>query len=940
MGQKRWMFLLAIFSVLLSFTSGRGVLKLKSDDDRHVYNHTLTLTLVEYASAVYVSDLTELFNWTCERCNGLTKGFEVIEIIFDVEHCLQAYVGVAKDLNAIIIAFRGTQEHSIQNWVSDLFWKQLDLNYPDMPDAMVHHGFYSAYHNTTLRPAVLGAVQRAKISYGANINIIVTGHSMGGAMAAFCGLDLVVNEGEENVQVMTFGQPRVGNAAFASYYSLLVPNTFRITHEHDMVPHLPPYYHIFPQKTYHHFPTEVWVRDLGFSSLVLASVEKVCDNTGEDPTCSRSVVGNSISDHLKYFGIDLRCETWRQCTIVMSHEMDRFSRKDSKGNLVMSRTLPSTTVSETEALLENVFVWLDMEHKRWVFLLAIFACLLFFSRGRVAVLKWKTDDDSPVYNHTLALTLVEYTSAVYMSDLTELFTWTCERCNGLTKGFQVIEIIVDIEHCLQGYVGVAKDLNAIVIAFRGTQEHSIQNWVSDLFWKQLDLNYPDMPDAMVHHGFYSAYHNTTVRPAVLDAVKRAKKFYGENIKIMVTGHSMGGAMAAFCGLDLVVNEGYENVQVMTFGQPRIGNAAFASYYSLLVPNTFRITHDRDIVPHLPPFFYLFPQKTYHHFPTEVWVRDLSVLKIVRFGIEKVCDNTGEDPTCCRSVMGSSISDHLTYFGVELMSLSPPVLMEASPNDRLHFGVMAFGCDHYNRRCQIRAPCCNEVFSCRHCHNESTSTLRNIYDRHELVRQDVKQVICSVCDTEQPVAQVCTNCGVNMGEYFCDICKFYDDNTAKEQFHCDDCGICRVGGRENFFHCKKCGSCYAIGLRNNHRCVEDSMRHHCPICYEYLFDSLKDTTVMKCGHTMHFECYHEMLKRDKFCCPICSRSVIDMSKTWQRMDEEIEATSMPSDYRDKKVWILCNDCNDTTEVNFHIIGQKCGHCRSYNTRAIGPPVLPQ
>jgi predicted lipase len=187
----------------------------------------------------------------------MLQGFEVIEIIVDVEHCLQAYVGVAKDLNAIIIAFRGTQEHSIQNWVSDLFWKQLDLNYPDMPDAMVHHGFYSAYHNTTLRPAVLDAITRVKKVYGANINIIVTGHSMGGAMASFCGLDLVVNEGEENVQVMTFGQPRVGNAAFASYYSLLVPNTFRITHDRDMVPHLPPYYYHFPQKTYHHFPTEV-----------------------------------------------------------------------------------------------------------------------------------------------------------------------------------------------------------------------------------------------------------------------------------------------------------------------------------------------------------------------------------------------------------------------------------------------------------------------------------------------------------------------------------------------------------------------------------------------------------------------------------------------------------------------------------------------------------
>lgn len=55
----------------------------------------------------------------------------------------------------------------------------------------------------------------------------------------------------------------------------------------------------------------------------------------------------------------------------------------------------------------------------------------------------------------------------------------------------------------------------------------------------------------VHRGFYTAYHNTTIRDAVLEAVERAKKFYGD-IQIIATGHSMGGAMAAFCGLDLVV----------------------------------------------------------------------------------------------------------------------------------------------------------------------------------------------------------------------------------------------------------------------------------------------------------------------------------------------------------------------------------------------------
>ncbi|KAI4364417.1 hypothetical protein MLD38_020512 [Melastoma candidum] len=101
-----------------------------------------------------------------------------------------------------------------------------------------------------------------------------------------------------------------------------------------------------------------------------------------------------------------------------------------------------------------------------------------------------------------------------------------------------------------GIVGVAEDLNAIVTAFRGTHESSIQNWINGLYWKQLVLNYPGMPDAMfVHRGLYFACHNTTMRTGNLNAVEKAKEFYGD-ISIIVTGHSTGGAMAAFCGFDL------------------------------------------------------------------------------------------------------------------------------------------------------------------------------------------------------------------------------------------------------------------------------------------------------------------------------------------------------------------------------------------------------
>lgn len=39
---------------------------------------------------------------------------------------------------------------------------------------------------------------------------------------------------------------------------------------------------------------------------------------------------------------------------------------------------------------------------------------------------------------------------------------------------------------------------------------------------------------------------------VVRGIKSTRELYGD-VPIMVTGHSMGGAMAAFCALDLVVS---------------------------------------------------------------------------------------------------------------------------------------------------------------------------------------------------------------------------------------------------------------------------------------------------------------------------------------------------------------------------------------------------
>ncbi|KAL6657150.1 hypothetical protein ACP70R_004930 [Stipagrostis hirtigluma subsp. patula] len=330
MGRWRCFSAVALLLLLSAASHGRE-LHVKHSEQSFAYNRTLAKTLVEYASAVYMTDLTALYTWTCSRCNDLTQGFEMRSLIVDVENCLQAFVGVAHDLNAIIVAIRGTQENSVQNWIKDLIWKQLDLSYPDMPNAKVHSGFFSSYNDTILRLAITSAVQKARKSYG-DINVMVTGHSMGGAMASFCALDLAIKLGSDKVRLMTFGQPRVGNAAFASYFAEYVPNTIRVTHGHDIVPHLPPYFSFLSQLTYHHFPREVWVQDADGNIT-----EQICDDSGEDPDCCRciSMFSLSIQDHFTYLGVDMEADDWSTCRIITAQSVTQF-QKDLATNIITS----------------------------------------------------------------------------------------------------------------------------------------------------------------------------------------------------------------------------------------------------------------------------------------------------------------------------------------------------------------------------------------------------------------------------------------------------------------------------------------------------------------------------------------------------------------------------------------------------------------------------
>ncbi|KAL1552446.1 RING-type E3 ubiquitin transferase [Salvia divinorum] len=279
---------------------------------------------------------------------------------------------------------------------------------------------------------------------------------------------------------------------------------------------------------------------------------------------------------------------------------------------------------------------------------------------------------------------------------------------------------------------------------------------------------------------------------------------------------------------------------------------------------------------------------------------------------------------CESPLESSHEEHIPAGGM--------CDEEVASTETYNKGYLNYGCSHYRRRCQIRAPCCNEIFDCRHCHNEAKNNIcMDQKLRHDITRHLIEKVICSLCHTEQEVQQVCRNCGVCMGRYYCGTCKLYDDDISKDQYHCDGCGICRVGGSNNFFHCDKCECCYSMLLKSSHPCIERAMHQNCPVCFEYLFESRNDVVSMPCGHTIHRTCLEQMQDYHRYACPICSKSVRNMSKVWEKYDLEIAATPMPPYYEDKMVWILCNDCGSNSEVKYHVVGQKCHDCKSYNTR---------
>ncbi|KAI8141661.1 lipase [Fennellomyces sp. T-0311] len=232
---------------------------------------------------------------------------------------------------------------------------------------------------------------------------------------------------------------------------------------------------------------------------------------------------------------------------------------------------------------------------------------------------------------------------VYCSAVVPGGRWLCPHCSK-TRHIDVVETYSTLIYDTNVLVGRDDSQQAIYVVFRGSA--SINNWMANL--NAILANYRGATGARVHAGFQNSYQDVQSR---LMTTVRAQINRYPSYRVVVTGHSLGGATALLHALDLHEN-GVRNIHLYTQGQPRVGNRAFANYVIGTGIPYKRAVNERDLVAHVPGTL-----SGFIHAGEEYW--DIPLSRTVR-----VCPNGLETSDCANSIAPfTSFTDHTSYFGM-------------------------------------------------------------------------------------------------------------------------------------------------------------------------------------------------------------------------------------------------------------------------------------
>jgi triacylglycerol lipase len=143
-----------------------------------------------------------------------------------------------------------------------------------------------------------------------------------------------------------------------------------------------------------------------------------------------------------------------------------------------------------------------------------------------------------------------------------------------------------------GWVCVDTTRSRLIVAFRGTE--FLHDWFDNFDF--IPAPYGPIPGrGTVHQGFQLLYYSirASLRALVGDNAPRCKE-------LLITGHSLGGALCALAAPDLLNDNPTLAPLVYTWAEPRVGHGDFVTMYNTHVNVSYRLANVWDVVPHLPP----------------------------------------------------------------------------------------------------------------------------------------------------------------------------------------------------------------------------------------------------------------------------------------------------------------------------------------------------
>jgi len=205
--------------------------------------------------------------------------------------------------------------------------------------------------------------------------------------------------------------------------------------------------------------------------------------------------------------------------------------------------------------------------------------------------------------------------------------------------------------------------NNLILVFKGTQQ--LDDWKTNLKIRLKEFTVlADQtivpPTGRAHRGFLDAWQSVEKQ-----VVYYLKKWATPDTKLWITGHSLGGALAAVATISLEA-QGFEISGLYTFGQPRVADWQLVNYMNgKMGDRIIRYVNNNDIVPLIPPQIIPWvPTRVYGHMGKFRYFNDFGALRRQSFFTQRFPDRLfGMARAIITSGSPDAVDDHKMEFYV-------------------------------------------------------------------------------------------------------------------------------------------------------------------------------------------------------------------------------------------------------------------------------------